>query len=465
MKDSKNQNPLLRVVKYIRVSTDRQAKVGDSLREQEDTLTEHIDRHDNMICVGTFIDDGISGQKLDRDDFKLLLKKVQNNEVDLIIFSKLDRWFRSLRHYLNTQATLEKLNVSWTAVSQPFFDTATAHGRAFVSQSMAWAELEAQNGSERILAVFNNKVKNGEVISGTVPLGYSIVNKRLVPNEDAEKVVKIYEQYLKEPNLRELMRFANSEFGLFRGHAVFKHLIQNTKYKGEFRGNKNYCPPLVSVELWEECNRLVMRNQRSNKTHEYVFSALIVCADCGKKMSANTMKKRKNGKFLDAVTGEDGYTKYRYPAYRCQRKTNGYPCVATKMFYEKTLETRLLERIKDDLQKYVATYEVKLAPVINNEAKKRTLEKKMVKLKELYLNELIDLEEFKRDKAELQEQLLQLPSSTIERKDLSAVYKVLEMDLDEMYWSMNTKEKNRFWRSFIDVIKLDNDRNMEIIFL
>ena len=94
---------LLRVAIYIRVSTDKQVKDGDSMRDQLATGQKYIDSHENMILVDTYIDDGISGQKLKRDDFQRLLDDVRAGRIDLIIFTRLDRWFRNLRHYLNTQ--------------------------------------------------------------------------------------------------------------------------------------------------------------------------------------------------------------------------------------------------------------------------------------------------------------------------------------------------------------------------
>ena len=147
---------LLRVAIYIRVSTDKQVKDGDSMRDQLATGQKYIDGHENMILVDTYIDDGISGQKLKRDDFQRLIDDVRAGRIDLIIFTRLDRWFRNLRHYLNTQDILDKHGVSWTAIEQPYFDTSTPHGRAFVNNSMIWAELEAQNDSDRILGVFDD---------------------------------------------------------------------------------------------------------------------------------------------------------------------------------------------------------------------------------------------------------------------------------------------------------------------
>ncbi|MBE5981872.1 MAG: recombinase family protein [Paenibacillaceae bacterium] len=146
MKRAEESEKLLRVAVYIRVSSDEQAERGDSIRDQKERGIKYIEEHKNMVLQDIYLDDGVSGQKIDRDDFTRLMNHVKEGLVDLIIFTKLDRWFRSLRHYLNTQAVLEKYHAAWTAIDQPFFDTSTPYGRAFVAQSMTWAELEAQNG-------------------------------------------------------------------------------------------------------------------------------------------------------------------------------------------------------------------------------------------------------------------------------------------------------------------------------
>ena len=72
---------LLRVAIYIRVSTDKQVKDGDSMRDQLATCQKYIDSHENMILVDTYIDDGISGQKLKRDDFQRLLDDVRAGRI------------------------------------------------------------------------------------------------------------------------------------------------------------------------------------------------------------------------------------------------------------------------------------------------------------------------------------------------------------------------------------------------
>ncbi|MCB5496247.1 recombinase family protein, partial [Mediterraneibacter gnavus] len=72
-----------------RVSTDKQVKDGDSIRDPLATGQNNIDSHENMILVDRYIDDGISGQKLKRDDFQRLIVDVSAGRIDLIIFTRL----------------------------------------------------------------------------------------------------------------------------------------------------------------------------------------------------------------------------------------------------------------------------------------------------------------------------------------------------------------------------------------
>lgn len=451
---------LLRVAIYIRVSTDKQAKEGDSMRDQLATGQKYIDSHENMILVDTYIDDGISGQKLKRDDFQRLIDDVRAGRIDLIIFTRLDRWFRNLRHYLNTQDILDKHGVSWTAIEQPYFDTSTPHGRAFVNNSMIWAELEAQNDSDRILGVFDDKVDNGEVLSGSTPLGYTIVNKHLVPDDDAPTAVAIFQYYRKTGNLSMTLRYMESEFGLVRSAASLKNMLTNTKYIGEFRDNKNYCPAIIDRDLFFDVQRLLKINIKSGKKHDYIFSGLVVCDDCDHIMSG--CQQRAKGR----VRADGTRIIYKYSVYRCRQGVNLHRCPNRKLVFETALEKMLLERIRPELENYIAEYEVANLPALRTDAKRRSVEGKMQKLKDLYLNDLITMDEFKLDREKL---LMQLEKINAEDsrpvKDLSYLKNFLKMDFESVYDSLSIPERRELWRSIVKEIRVDHDKNIHIIFL
>ena len=119
-----------RVALYMRVSSDQQAKEGDSIPAQRDALTKYA-KEKGYSIVGEHLDDGISGTKYSqRDELQRMLSDVQAGKIDLIIFTRLDRFFRSVRHYTATQAILDKHNVGWLAIWEPVYDTTTPQGRS-----------------------------------------------------------------------------------------------------------------------------------------------------------------------------------------------------------------------------------------------------------------------------------------------------------------------------------------------
>lgn len=451
---------LLRVAIYIRVSTDRQAKEGDSIRDQLATGEKYIESHENMILADTYVDDGISGQKLKRDDFQRLLDDIRAGRIDLVVFTRLDRWFRNLRHYLNTQDILDRHGVSWTAIEQPYFDTSTPHGRAFVNNSMIWAELEAQNDSDRILGVFEDKVDNGEVLSGSTPLGYSIKEKHLVPDDDAPTAIAIFQFYHRNGNLSATLRYMENEFGLVRTAVSLKNMLKNRKYIGEFRDNKEYCPAIIDRELFEDVQRLLKINIKDGKKHDYIFSGLVICGDCGHIMSGGQQNSY-------CYTRKDGIrTRYQYNSYRCRHGMNLHRCVNRKIVMESTLEKRLLERVRPELEQYIADYEVANMPVVRTDTKRRNIENKIRKLKDLYLNDLITMDEFKLDRERLMSQLDKIKEeNSCPVKDISYLREFLKTDFETMYNSFSIPEKRELWRSVIREIRFDHEKNIHIIFL
>lgn len=451
-----------RVALYIRVSSEQQAKHGDSLREQQDTLEEYVKSQKDMIVHSTYIDDGISGQKLDRDEFTRLLNDVKAGSVDLILFTKLDRWFRSLKHYLNTQDILEKHQVHWIAVSQPYYDTTTAYGRTFINQVMSFAELEAQMTSERMMSVFANKVKMGEVISGTTPLGYSIVNKHLVPNEQAPIIKAVFEFYNENANLNQTTNFLLTEYGIARTSQTVRELLKNEKYIGRFRDNFNYCEPLVSKELFESVNRQLKMNQKSNTKNDYLFSGLLVCGECGRKMNSGQKaawgNKRKDG------------TRVHYPpksVYNCRYAYQHPRCSNTKTIREHVLEKYLIDNLNALLESVIVELSQEKEKKDDTKKKELAIEKKLDRLKAAYLNEIISLDEYKTDREALMKDMDAIKRPVLENKEekIRRYKEIQHSNILDHYSLLSLKEKKAFWRSLIDQITFDKERRIMVKFI
>ena len=99
---------------YMRVSSERQVQEGDSLAAQQAALMQYINTRSDLSLAGEYVDDGISGTKYNqRDELQRLLDDVRDGKIDLIIFTKLDRWFRSVRHYTTPQRRKSLTATMW----------------------------------------------------------------------------------------------------------------------------------------------------------------------------------------------------------------------------------------------------------------------------------------------------------------------------------------------------------------
>ena len=114
------------------------------------------------MLVDFYIDDGVSAVKLaKRLELQRLLEDVRQNKIDLILFTKLDRWGRSVRIYHKIQEILESHDVIWKAIDEDY-ETQTSAGKFKVNIMMSVAQQERDRCSERIKDVFEYKIKNGE---------------------------------------------------------------------------------------------------------------------------------------------------------------------------------------------------------------------------------------------------------------------------------------------------------------
>ena len=86
-------------------------------------------------------------------------------------------------------------------------------------------------------------------------------------------------------------------------------------------------------------------------------------------------------------------------------------------------------------------------------------EKKLERLKELYINDLISLDEYKRDAEELR---VKLSESRVEVTQPRLIQ--LPEGFDELYETMTISEKRRLWQAVIEKIVIHPDRSLDVFF-
>lgn len=97
----------LRAALYVRVSVQEQAIKGLSLEAQEEDLRDYC-KEQGWIIVGVYIDAAKTARKniSKRNNFLRMLEDVKQDKIDLILFTRLDRWFRSVADYYKVMGAI-----------------------------------------------------------------------------------------------------------------------------------------------------------------------------------------------------------------------------------------------------------------------------------------------------------------------------------------------------------------------
>lgn len=435
---------------YIRVSTAAQAKEGDSIPAQREALKGYIGSHSDLVFVGEYLDDGISGTKADRDAYQNLLSDICSGKIDLVIITKLDRIHRGLKNFLVMQEVMEKHNCSWLAIWEPMYDSATPQGKMIINTMVNLAQFEAENTGQRIRQVFEYKRAQGEVTNGMTPYGYSVINKHLIPDENAPNVVSIFEHFVKTGSVTDTMRYASDNYGYSITRPSIKRFLSNPIYIGRKGDNPNYCPPIIDHDLWDRVQMSLKRGIKGNATTTYVFSGLIICDECGARF-----------------TGTKVYKKMRtYHKYRCQKHFDrAVPeCSNSHSLHESTLENLLLDRIPDMIEEKQRAIREEAKKVPDPTKRIEKLHRRLDRLKDLYLAEEIELHEYKADKAKLMAELESLENQK-SVPDYSKTLTLFTADLRDRYQSWSPETRRSFWRGIIREIRFDKDRQITVEFL
>src|SRR6195952_1469129 len=151
-------------------------------------------------------DDGAySGGNLERPALKRLLHDIQLGKVDVVVVYKIDRLTRSLVDFAKLVEAFDAQSVSFVAITQQF-NTTTSMGRLTLNVLLSFAQFERELSAERVRDKVAASRRKGKWTGGTVPLGYDIKNKKLVPHPTEQKTVRyIFRRYLELKSFGKLV--------------------------------------------------------------------------------------------------------------------------------------------------------------------------------------------------------------------------------------------------------------------
>lgn len=450
---------ILRAGCYERVSTDEQAKFGFSIAAQKSLLEEHCEKN-NIKIVDHYMDDGVSAGKPlhKRPAMMRLIDDVKDGKIDVILFTRLDRWYRSTKYYYQVQDILDKNNVPWKAIQEDY-ETTTSEGKFKVNIMLAVSEAERERGSDRTRTVLANKIKNKEAIVNQQNMFYGYTKEkdengiyRLVKDPALKEAVQYFwDVAIKYQNVHKAGIETCLRFDIVRDKDLWYRMAKKEVYTGTHKGVADYCEPYVSHEDWERLqSRPKIKATQRNRI--YLFTGMMKCPVCGRPMvSAYSGRKLKNG-----GTSET-------PQYRCNNRFG--TCNYRKTVSEKKTEAYLLESLEPLIGREIAKVEIEKA-----KAKKKP-KKNSVKLREQLRRVNVSFiagnmtdEEYLADTKMLNEQIKKAEEEEkddVSERDVEHLKELLSTDFRSIYEMLDKEEKRRFWRTLIKEIHLTEDAKVK----
>ena len=456
---------------YMRVSTEDQAREGFSLPEQKERLEAYC-KFKGFVIKDYYTDAGISAKTGNyRPEFERLKEDIKSKKINTIIALKQDRITRSIFDWEELMKFLEENDAYLDCVNDDI-NTTNANGKMVSRILMSVSQQEIERTSERTKVGLAGAIKQGH-IPHQAPLGYKHENKKLVIDHlTKDVVIRIFELYHKGMSYQKISTLFNKEQVLgktnWRDSSIVA-ILENEIYKGDFVHGKrtkhptyyeNVVEPIVSKEMWEECQVQKKKNSKSyQRTLTYLFLQKLRCPKCNRILGGKATQK-KNGNI------------YYY-----------YYCHDCKINFKESLVEEYFNDFVNELVEYDSVVNQFFLPMIKQkfdepqEELKRDINKqkdKLERIKRAYINGVFSLEEYNDERKLVESALEKLqneldeatscetlnftPQDILVKRDIDYINKVkLEKEYKERTktWKDYTREeKSELIMKYVDDIKL-----------
>lgn len=437
------------VAAYCRVSTSEQ-KHGLSIESQKQKLTDYAESH-NMKIVEWYIDEGVSGRKpiAKRPELQRMIQDAEQGRFKRIIFIKLDRFFRSLAEYHEAMKRIEP--VIWTATEEKY-DLSNANGRAFVNMKLTIAELEADTGGERVKIVNDYKVRSGMPLYGAqcLPFCYTIQDgsRKSIVKQNQEIMEDALSHVMLHGSISGALSYIKNKHHTKITYKALSTAFRNEMICGSYRGNPNYCPPYITREAFDKLQTIIERNPRTSQNERsYIFSGLIICPLCGRRLKGSFNVDR------------DGR---RFYGYRCDKSAQDKNCKFRTLVFENTVEKLMLNRVEE----YIEQQEIENIEITNKEkiVNRYDVEELKAELDRLNYSwqkgRIKKVEEYDKKYEALVAKIEEAENAVPDAPpDYSHIKAILKDGWKAIYKAMDNDHKKAFWRAFVRDIYLDWNKN------
>lgn len=453
---------------YIRVSDERQDEY--SPESQLKLIRDFAKRNDFIVPQEyVFFDDGISAKstkKRDKFNEMIGIAKTKPQPFEAILVWKFSRFARNQEQSIVYKSLLKKNHIEVLSISEPI--SSDPFG-SLIERIIEWMdEYYLIRLSGEVKRGMTEKASRGEAMCHPA-FGYNLKNKCYYPNEYADTVRMIFNDYIDGIGMRTIAQKLNSmnikttRGGTFDNRHI-EYILNNPVYNGKIRwstdgraaSNREYNNPntmivegkheaIIDNDTWEkaqsrlkEQEKMYPKFQRRDQNTDWMLKGLVRCSACGATLTM-------------AGTKCMSMQCHRYARGQCKTSHSLSIAKANKAVIQ------ALDDAVNDLQfNVVPTPTDRKSKGIDYQSLIEQENRKLQRCKESYVAGIDTLEEYKANKEKICKQIAELQKSadenrtktpaTSEKQYADKVCNVIEIIKSD---SVSQKIKNEALRSII----------------
>ena len=400
---------------YARKSTDIEDKQVLSI-EAQITELRAFTKQNNLDVIDEFVEKQ-SAKIPGRPIFNEMLKRIEKGEANGILAWHPDRLARNSVDGGKIIYLIDCGRILALKFPQFWFEP-TPQGKFMLNIAFGQSKYYIDSLSENVRRGLRQKVRRGEY-PGPAPIGYlndSRIKLVVVDKKKSKIIQAAFEFYAQgDKTLEDVTHFLAQNGIVRRSGKVWykdrvKYLLSNPFYYGHFRYAKEVYEgkhePIIAKKLFDKVQEVLKQRGRPRHKTEIepqVFCGLLRCGNCGMMITGEyRVKKQKNGNVHDYIyyhcTKKNKAIKCPEPCIRQEELDKQISSLLQKVSLPQDWAEKLLARLEIDKAKSAQSC---AAFVQKSQERIRTIQTKLQRLLDGYLEQDIERETYRAEKAKL----------------------------------------------------------------